>query len=416
MILPASRALLAASFLSSMLVATASAQQATEDDMLQLEGVAVVVNDEPISFFDVRQRARMLMMTLGAEPTAEAQQQLLGTAQEQLIEERLQLQAAAEFELEISDREISGAVSDIAQQAGVDRDTLYDQFVANGISPITLEEQMRADISWRRIMQGRYGSRIRISGNQIDDQIDRLRKSSQETVYQVSEIFLFAPDPESRIQAEAASESIVEQLRQGAPFRAAAQRFSSAPTAAAGGDMGWVSPDDLDTALATAIVASEGPGILPPITTENGIYILAVRGRREPSEQTSAISLKQLIATNGSVETLESAIDRLDGCDSVEQTSDRFDGVIGVDLGTTMLSELSVSSQEIINGLQNDQASAPFELSTGWATIVLCDRVDGVANMPSRDQIEDQLFGRELGMISDRELRNARREATILQR
>ncbi|MEM8637088.1 MAG: peptidylprolyl isomerase, partial [Pseudomonadota bacterium] len=72
--------------------------------------------------------------------------------------------------------------------------------------------------------------------------------------------------------------------------------------------------------------------------------------------------------------------------------------------------------QEIINGLQNDQASAPFELSTGWATIVLCDRVDGVANMPSRDQIEDQLFGRELGMISDRELRNARREATILQR
>ncbi|MEM6901129.1 MAG: hypothetical protein AAF583_15340 [Pseudomonadota bacterium] len=99
MILPASRALLIASFLSSMLVATASAQQATEDDMLQLEGVAVVVNDEPISFFDVRQRARMLMMTLGAEPTAEAQQQLLGTAQEQLIEERLQLQAAAEFEL-----------------------------------------------------------------------------------------------------------------------------------------------------------------------------------------------------------------------------------------------------------------------------------------------------------------------------
>ncbi|MEM7663227.1 MAG: peptidylprolyl isomerase [Pseudomonadota bacterium] len=410
------RSALAASVFSSIFGLASIAQEAPQDDMLQLEGVAVVVNDEPISFFDVRQRARMLMMTLGAEPTAEAQQQLLGTAQEQLIEERLQLQAAAEFELEISDREIAGAVSDIAQQAGVDVDTLYEQFSSNGISPITLEEQMRADISWRRIMQGRFGSRIRISGNQIDDQIDRLRKSSQETVYQVAEIFLFAPDSESRIQAEAASASIVEQLRQGAPFRAAAQRFSSAPTAAAGGDMGWVSPEDLNPALAQAVRTAEGPGILPPITTENGIYILALRGRREPSEQTSTITLKQLVATNGSVETLEDAMGRLEGCDSIDPVAERFDDVIGVDLGTTMLSELSVSSQEMVDNLSIGQASSPFEISAGWSTIVLCDRIDGIENMPSRDQIENQLFGQELGMISDRELRNARREATILQR
>ncbi|MEO0881569.1 MAG: peptidylprolyl isomerase [Pseudomonadota bacterium] len=410
------RALMTASFLTTCLCATASAQETVEDDMLQLEGVAVVVNDEPISFFDVRQRTLMLMMTLGAEPTPEVQQQLLGTAQEQLIEERLQLQAAQEFELEISDGDIAGAVSDLAQQAGVDRETLYQQFLTNGISPITLEEQMRADISWRRIMQGRFGSRIRISGNQIDDQIERLRKSAQKTVYQVAEIFLFAPDEESRIQAEAASQSIVEQLRQGAPFRAAAQRFSSAPTAASGGDMGWVSPEDLDPALAAAVLAADGPGILKPITTDNGIYILSLRGKREPSEETSTISLRQLVATDGSVETLEGAMGRLDGCSSIDDVADRFDDVIGVDLGTTMLSDLSVSSQDMVNGLTIGDASEPFEITAGWSTIVLCDRIDGIENMPSRDQIENQLFGQELGMISDRELRNARREATILQR
>lgn len=256
------RSVLTTCIVSAALGSAGLAQEPTQDDMTQLEGVAVVVNDEPISFFDIRQRTRMLMMTLGAEPTPEVQQQLLGTAQEQLIEERLQLQAASEFELEISDREIAGAVSNIAQQAGVDRETLYQQFYSNGISPLTLEEQMRADIAWRRIMQGRYGSRIRISGNQIDDQIDRLKKSSQETVYQMAEIFLFAPDSESRLQAEAASTSIVEQLRQGAPFPAAAQRFSSAPTAALGGDMGWVSPEDLDPTLAAAVIDAAGPGIL----------------------------------------------------------------------------------------------------------------------------------------------------------
>ena len=411
------RSLLTACLFSTALFAATAQEDATGDvDMLPLEGIAAVVNDEPITFTDIRQRALMLMMTLGAEPTPEVQQQLLGTAREQLIEERLQLQSAAEFELEISDQEIAGAVSDIAQQAGVDRETLYQQFFANGISPLTLEQQMRADISWQRIMRGRFGSRIRISTNQIDDQIERLRASSQETAYQLAEIFLFAPDDETRIQAEAAAASIVEQLRQGAPFQVAAQRFSSAPTASTGGDMGWVGIEDLDPALANAVQTAAQPGILEPVATDNGIYILSLRAKREPQEQTSTVTLKQMVATDGAVETIEAAIDQVDGCASVDDAADRFDDVIAVDLGDAKLSELADGSQTIINNLNIGEASAPFEISEGWTSIILCDRRDGVENLPSRDQIENQLFGRELGMISDRELRNARREATILLR
>ncbi|MEL6323519.1 MAG: peptidylprolyl isomerase [Pseudomonadota bacterium] len=405
--------------LSGLALATAGfcyGQTAGESDTLTLEGIAVVVNDEPISYFDVRQRARMLMMTLGAEPTQEVLQQLAGTAREQLIEERLQLQAAKERELEISDEDIARSVEDIAQQAGVDRRTLYEQFVAAGISPLTLEDQIRADIGWRRIMQGLYGSRIRISGNQIEDRIERLKQSYQETVYQLAEIFLFAPDAESRLQAEAASSSIVQQLREGAPFRVAAERFSSAPTASTGGEMGWVSLEDLDTQLADAVRAAPGPGILEPITTEDGIYILALRGKREPSEQTSTVVLNQFVATNGRIETLEAGIDRLDGCDSMERIAERSDGLISVSLGESNLADLSATTQGMIGQMGPGDASDPFEIRDGWSAIVLCEREEGVENLPSRDQIENQLFGRELGMISDRELRDARREATILLR
>ncbi len=409
------RTILSASLLAFW-VASASAQTPEEEDMTQLEGVAVVVNDEPISFFDIRQRTRMLMMTLGTEPTPEVMQQLAGTAREQLIEERLQLQAAKERELEISESDIARSVADIAEQAGVDRETLYQQFSGVGISPVTLEEQIRADIGWRRIMQGLYGSRIRISENQIEDQIERLKRSSQETAYQLAEIFLFAPDEESRVQAEAASASIVEQLRQGAPFRVAAQRFSSAPTASTGGDMGWVALEDLDPALAAAVEAAPGPGILEPVATEQGVYILALRGKREPSEETSTITLKQIVATNGDIETLERAVDRLDGCDSVERVAEGDENLLAVDLGDTMLSELAENSQALVSPLAVGEASVPFEIGAGWSSIILCARQDGVENLPSRDQIENQLFGQELGMISDRELRDARRDATILFR
>ena len=46
----------------------------------------------------------------------------------------------------------------------------------------------------------------------------------------------------------------------------------------------------------------------------------------------------------------------------------------------------------------------------------VCARDDGAEALPSRDDLKGSLKNRELGMISERELRNLRREATIIYR
>ncbi len=408
------RAILAALILGATSAIGTAQEGGQENDILQLEGVATLVNDEPISFHDIRQRVRMLAMTVGAEITPEIQQQLAQTAREQLVDEILQMQAVSEFNVEIDPSEIASAVDDLAARTGVTREQLYDQFAQAGINPTTLESQMRSDIAWRRMMSGLYGSRIRISQNQLDGELEQLRASSQETSYQLGEIFLFAPDEETKVQALQAAYSLVDQLRQGAPFQAAAQQFSSSPTAAAGGDMGWVSLADLDPVLAEPVGASTQPGILDPIVASDGIYILVLRNRREPQEETSRMLLRQLIAVDGSVDTLERAMNRIDGCGDMDAYADGRDELLAIELGETKLSDLSVASQELLVDLQSGDASRPFEMSAGWSSLYVCRRNDGAENLPSRDQIENQLFGQELGLISERELRNARREATIL--
>lgn len=407
-------------FLATCIVALLSAAGAAQDapdpnEFLQLEGVATLVNDEPISFHDIRQRVRMLAMTVGADITPEVQQQLASTAREQLVDEILQMQAVSEFNVEVSDEDVGGAVDGLAERAGVTREELYTQFAQSGISPTTLESQMRSDIAWRRMMSGLYGSRIRISQGQLDSELEQLRANSLETAYELSEIFLFAPDEETKVQALQAAYQLVEQLREGAPFQAAAQQFSSSPTSATGGDMGWVALADLDPVLAESVRASTQPGILDPIVAPAGIYILALRNRREPQEETSRLQLRQLIATDGNVSTIETALSRIDGCDEIDSYADRRgDDLLAIDLGETKLSDLANDSQNMLVDLRPGEASNPFEMSAGWSTIFVCGRQDGAENLPSRDQVENQLFGKELGLISERELRNARREATIL--
>ncbi|MEO1305946.1 MAG: SurA N-terminal domain-containing protein, partial [Pseudomonadota bacterium] len=160
--------------ISACMISTAQELGPAEDGAQQIEGIIAVVNDDPISFTDVRQRARLLLLSLGGQqPTPEQIQQITQQALEQLIDEKLQLQEAAEYEVEITDSEIASSIDRLAQQSGITRDVLLQSLIESGVNPNSLEEQTRADIAWRRIMGGLYGSRIRISDNQINDQIER---------------------------------------------------------------------------------------------------------------------------------------------------------------------------------------------------------------------------------------------------
>ena len=386
-------------------------------EALQIEGIIAVVNDDPISFTDVRQRARLLLLSLGGQqPTQEQVQQITAQALEQLIDEKLQLQEAAEYEVEVSDNDIASSIDRLAQQSGLTRDSLLNSLLQSGVNPASLEDQTRADIAWRRIMSRLYGSRIRISDNQIQEQLKRFQADAKKEQFLLSEIFLFAPTPEDKAQALTAANSILEQLRAGAPFEVAAQRFSSAPTAATGGDMGWVVLDNIDDARKPVLQAMTGPGLTAPITVEDGIYLMSVRSKRDPSEATTMVDVTRLTVSNGSDADLKAAVDRIDGCDSVESVANEDDNLRAVSLNDLNVEDLGPEARAMVTTTPVGEATDIFAQSGTLAVMYVCDRRDDVEAAPSRDQIEDRLYSEQLGMISERSLRNLRREATIIRR
>ena len=409
------RAALMAAFLA--VSAPVAAVQAQEDNRLQLEGIAVIVNDKPISYSDVRQRARLLLLTLGrGDPSPEQVQQITGQALEQLIDERLQLERVAEYKVEIDPREIDQEMSDMASESGVGAAGLRQQLLAAGVNPVSLEEQIRADLAWSRLMSGLYGSRIRISDNQVEDQLERMRSASKKTQYRVGEIFLYAPDAETKAEAMRAAESIVQQLRQGADFRIAAQRISSAPTSATGGDMGWVTAEDLSPELAATVTAAQAPALLDPIETQSGIYIISVSARREPSQPTTKVDLKRLITSDGKESTLTDAIARITSCNDVQSIANSKTELRAQDLNDLTLDELGPEGREMVMATEVGAPTQIFAAGGGLAVMYVCRRDEGAEALPSKEEMKNSIKARELSMISDRELRNSRRDATIIYR
>ncbi|MEO1188636.1 MAG: SurA N-terminal domain-containing protein [Pseudomonadota bacterium] len=403
--------------LSGACAAYSQSQLPTAPTPQQIEGIIAVVNDDPISFTDVRQRAQLLLLSLGGQqPTQEQIQQVTTQALEQLIDEKLQLQEAAEYEVEVSDDDIANSINRLAQQSGITRDVLVQSLIQSGINPASLEEQTRADIAWRRIMGGLYGSRIRISDNQISEQIKRLQADAEKEQYLISEIFLYAPQEADKEQALTAANSIVDQLRAGAQFQLAAQRFSSAPTAATGGDMGWVVIDDFDDARVEALRNMTGPGITNPIPVEDGVYIINIRAKRDPSDSTTLVDVTRITVNDGSEASLKAALTEISDCSEIDTVVDADDNLRAVALTDLDVEDLGPEGRSMVLSTEIGQATDIFAQSGTLAAMFVCDRKNDVEAVPDRSQVEDRLYSEQLGMISERSLRNLRREATIIRR
>lgn len=378
------------------------------------EGIAAVVNEDVITTWDVRQRAALLLASSELEASRENQQRAQQQALRDLIEETIQLQEARHYEVEVTDEQINEEIDSIAQQAGTTRPILEQQLLGAGIRPETLREQIHAEIAWRRVMNGLYGSRIRIADAEVDATQARIAANAQRSQYLVSEIFLPAETPDEVSEARANAQQLLTEMQRGAPFPLVARQFSAAASAVTGGDLGWISAGELAPELQSVLDILQPGQVSTPIMTPRGIYVLALRERREGAPPGSAqVFVMKVTAPASSRVALERARSRVSGCAGLASAADDVTGAEIQDLGFSVENTLLPEVRSRVGSLQAGQPSDVYDDGAGVAMVVLCARDASSAGVPSRDDIENRLFEEELSMLSQRHLRNLRREASI---
>ncbi len=382
------------------------------------EGVAAVVNDSVISTFDVRQRANLLLISAGIQSTPEMQQRARTQALHDLIDERLQLQEAAQFEITVAPEQIERRIADIARQNQATTEQLITQLGNDGVSVSTLRRQIEADIAWQRLINGLYGSRVRISEVEIRETQERIAANTTRPQYLISEIFLPAETEQDFAEMQQGAMRLLQEMQRGAPFPLVARQFSQSPSAAAGGDLGWIASDELAPEL-QPVAAQLQPGqVSLPIRAPSGVYIIALRERRAGAAEgaTSIATLVQVVSPASRQNAMQRLQRRVSGCGDLDDDISGIQGASIVDLGRTSEAELAPAVRERIAGVANGAAS-PVQVSGEQASmIVVCARETGGGGVPEHSEVESRLREQELEMLSQRYLRNLRREATIITR
>ena len=389
-----------------------------------IDGIVATVNDVVISQSDVRNRMRWMLLRFSQQPDDQVMQQIQSQAIEDLIDEKVQLN---EFKKLVKDEKIKPAeidenITDLARQYKLTREQFLSAIADAGIPAQSIRDMEEAKIAWTALIRGRYMKNVRVSELRIDDMLERLEAGLNKPQYRLFEIFLYAPDQASRENAKVRAQTLINNINQGAEFATLAQQFSAAPSAAAGGDLSWLSPGDMRSAeIEKAVLAAPTvPVILPPIESDGGVYIIAVTGKREPTDPNKAVilNLEQVVARGeGANDKLLGVKAKATDCASLPKAMDGVDGLTRTPMQNVGLQQIAPTYRAPLEGLEAGQSTGIVDMTDGAKMIFfVCQKRAGDADLPSREEIKDRLFNQELTLVAERYLRDLKRGATIVRR
>lgn len=390
------------------------------------EGIAAIVNDHIISRYDLDQRVKLVTVTSGIPNDPETIQRIKSQVLRSLIDEVLEIDEAKRLELKVEKKDIDQQYAQIAARANMTVDQIDSYLKENGVSKQALLNQIYADIAWNKVVGQQFGPLVSVGEQEVDDVLKRLQSEADQPRYLVSEILLTYDNPQQEQEMMSGAERLIDQMRQGAPFAAVARQFSQSPSAANGGDIGWVHSSQLPKEVSPIIERMDIGAISNPIQTPSGLYIVQLRSKQTGNgpdpmrDQWTLVHILLPLAANAPVPMVERRVAETQKfvqdfktCDGIP---DQLKGVVGAVAQaprTVTFGQLDQRLRQSLADAKPGQVLKPIRSEQGMEMIAVCDHKADTTAAPTRDQIEDNLFSQQLSMMARRHLRDLRRDAVI---
>jgi peptidyl-prolyl cis-trans isomerase SurA len=270
-------------------------------------------------------------------------------------------------------------------------------------------------------VRGRFQSRARPSPAAVDAALRQIGEAASKKQYLVGEIYIEASRVGGQQAALNGANQLVAQMVQGAPFQNVAQQFSAAPSAARGGDAGWIVEGTVQPALQRALDQLEVGQLSRPIPVEGGVYIIYMRDKRDGSS-VSLVQIKQVmieLPEDAGEAAVAAATSRLEAlrpqltCDNILTRASSEQGLLGADLGEADVQNLASQFQQVARSAEVGSVSTPVRTPLGLHLLAVCGRRAGGVEAPDRRQVEGQLFAQNLATLGRRYMRDLREDALI---
>jgi peptidyl-prolyl cis-trans isomerase SurA len=391
--------------------------------------IVAVVNGEVISNADVDNRTRLFALSTGLPMTQEVLDRLKQQITRQLIDEKLRMQEVQRRKIVIQDKTIADSIRDIESRNGLPPGALQQKLSSGGVAFRTLIDQLRTQLGWTQVLKEKLGDQAKVTDAEVADQQRLLAAQIGKPEYRVGEIFIPVEDPAALPDAQRFAETVISELRAGAPFPVVAAQFSQNQTALQGGALGWVQPNQLDSEVARLMTEMPVGAISNPVKVPGGFSIVTLQAKREIGREIGTVlSLRQVFLPFSSAlnpqaptEQQKQALEKARGisasvrsCEQMEQVAKDNNSPRPADPGEVNLDTVNPPTfRQVLGNIALSRATEPVVTTDGIAVLIVCSRDQKNLAQQSKEEIQAQLLNERVELLSRQLLANLRRRATI---
>jgi len=238
--------------------------------------VAVMVNGEPITDFDIEQRSKLDFVSTHKKPS---RQEVIN----ELIDEKVKIKEAKKFGVDPGASDIDQAFGQMGQRMRVTPEQLTKSLEAQGIRAETLKQKIKTDMVWGSLVRGRYKERLQVGEKDVAEKV----KAEGGDDAQQANAFEYRMQPVVLIVPHGSTPSAIELRQKDAETlrgrvetcEQANQYFKSMPNAAIR-EMVIRTSADIPANLRKLLDDTPIGHLTPPEVTKQGIEMVALCGRK----------------------------------------------------------------------------------------------------------------------------------------
>ena len=395
-----------------------------------LDRIVAVVNEDVILQSELDNAVRSVQQQYASQPgQLPPLNVLLQQVLDRLILMKLQLQKADDRGIHVSDTQVDQAVAQVAQQNKMTPDQLRTEVERTGQDFASFRQQLADQLTVQQLHQNVVHDSVSVTDSEIDNLLASPSYKAGEVHLAHIQISIPSGADAAAIQAAAAkAEQAEAAIKGGMDFHAAAIRYSDAPDALDGGDLGWRRMDEIPPAFADTVANMKPGDVSPALRGPTGFHILKLIGQRAPAKQIVTeyharqilIKPSELVTPAQAQQKAQELYDQIVNKHAdfaklaKENSNDDTTANAGGDMGWFAQQAWGAAIAQQLGQLKVNEVSQPFQTDAGWDILQLVGtRQSDVTTQMERDQARQAIGNRKAEQAYEDFLRQLRANAYV---
>lgn len=384
-------------------------------------GIAAIVNDDIITTNDVIERRDLLLESNRIPPTPQNLARFTPRVIESLIDETLQMQEAKRLSIAVKPEEVDAAIRQMEESRRAPAGTLRASLTQQGLSVRSLEDQLRAQIAWNKVVQRKLRREVSIAQDEVARAQAAAAADPGVPEVRIAAISVIVADPAQEAAQAALAQSLGEQLQAGVDMGQLAVQLADRKDVRIS-PPGWVEEEKLQPAMQQAIRGLQPGQTTPPLKSLNTYQIIQLMERRVAKQlpDRTEVMVKEIVLPLPSQPTKQAMLQLRDAAMQLQANP-------GTCLDTTLptpsarasfmrvtLNRMPGELRSLVSNLGVGETSQPMLGEDAVRLFMLCERIEPAqGNMPPAAEVRRKLYNEKIELEAQKHLRNLKRDAFI---